>query len=276
MTWIKRLSIVSLICLAANANAQTPITIDSHGDDIQLHVWAAAETPAWTLLLVPGWGGGGADVLGIGEALSKRHVTVVVLTPRGWRDSEGTATFAHALEDIAVTLSWIRTSGKPGLVTRSVVLGGHSWGGGMSLAYAAQDESVARVFSVAGTDHAIFIRRVDSDGDYGKMMRKVLDSTRKPDGPINFDVEKTLAELRNGQDTYGLLENADELATRDILLIGGWDDTNVTVEDTMLPLYRALKKAGAESVSFRAFQDNHGFRQVRPKLHAEILDWIDR
>ena len=256
--------------------AQTTDTLKSDHSNIVVTVWAAVPEPEATVLLVPGWGGGPSDVLGIGRALSASGVSVVVLTPRGWHESQGTATFANGLDDIAVALKWIRSSGRSDLNASRIVLGGHSWGGGMSLAYAARDSSVHRVFSVAGTDHGQFIRRYESDPEYAAALHRVLESSAAPNGPIRFDVDGALRELAEGQASYGLIENVDELASRSIMLIGGWEDENVTVEETLLPLYRALRKAGSPDVTFRVYQADHGFGAVRSQLHADLLAWVRR
>lgn len=254
--------------------AQTTATLKSGGSDIVVTVWATAEEPSATVLLVPGWGGGPTDVLGIGQALSSEDVAVVVLTPRGWHGSQGTATFANALDDIAAALAWIRDSERTDLNSSNIVLGGHSWGGGVSLAYGARDSTVPRLFSVAGTDHGIFIRAYESDPDYAAALHEALTATSAPKGPIRFDVDGTLRELAEGQAIYGLLENVDRLADRSIMLIGGWEDENVTVDETLLPLYRALREASAEDVTFRVHHADHGFGSVRSELYTDLLAWI--
>jgi pimeloyl-ACP methyl ester carboxylesterase len=65
----------------------------------------------------------------------------------------------------------------------TVLLGGHSWGGGMALAYAARDASIRTVFSIAGTDHGTFIRKYLSEPGYAAMIDPMLESTAKPQGP---------------------------------------------------------------------------------------------
>ena len=61
---------------------------------------------------------------------------------------------------------------------------------------------------------------------------------------------------------------------KDILLIGGWDDNSGSIENNVLPVYRALKKANAQDVKIVAFQDNHAFRGVRTELANVIIEWI--
>lgn len=258
------------------ALAQSTEKIESGGSEIVLTIWAAGPEPVATVLLVPGWGGGPTDVLGIGRALSEAGVSCVVLTPRGWHESEGVATFSNALGDIGTAWTWIRESGRSELNPSDVVLGGHSWGGGLALAYAARDSSVRRVFSIAGTDHGQFIRRYESDPEYAATLHRLLAESASPQGPIRFDVDRTLQELVQGQATYGLLENVERLADRTVLLVGGWDDENVTVDQTLLPLYRALRKAGDRDVTFNVYAADHSFAKVRPDLHADLLVWIGR
>jgi dienelactone hydrolase len=253
------------------AAAQTEHVIDSNGSNIVVTSWLP-NGDAWaSVLLVPGWGGGPADVLGIGRNLSQNGVEVFVLTPRGWHNSEGQASFAHALEDIGVALRWTR-----GHATHDVVLGGHSFGGGMALAYAAQDTSVRRIISVAGTDHGQLVRQYLSDPEFAAMLEPILQSTAAPEGPIRFDVPATLQELTDGQAIYGLRENASALADRSILMFGGWEDVNTTVDDYLLPLYRALRKAGAADVTLLVYHTDHGFGNVRPTLYRDIHDWLAR
>ena len=74
--------------------------------------------------------------------------------------------------------------------------------------------------------------------------------------------------------TYHLFNSASFLVQKDILLIGGWDDTNVSFENIILPLYRALIRKKAKSVKIAAVQDNHSFRNCREELEQIIIEWI--
>lgn len=74
--------------------------------------------------------------------------------------------------------------------------------------------------------------------------------------------------------TYDLIYCAPLLATKNIFLIGGWNDWNVSIENVVLPLYRALIKEGAKNVKITAFQDDHSFRNSRNELAQAIIVWI--
>lgn len=260
-----------LTAVAVPLPAQVQESIDSHGSAITITSWLPKADPVASVLLVPGWGGGPTDVLGVGRFLSANGVEAFIVIPRGWHDSEGEASFANALEDIGAALQWVRQHS-----THEVILGGHSFGGGMALAYAAQSRSVGKIFSIAGTDHGQLIRQYQKEPAFASMLDLMLMSTAAPQGPIRFDVEASLNELIKGQAVFGLRENADALADRAILILGGWEDVNTTVDDYLLPLYRALRAAGAADVTFHVFHTDHGFGNVREELHRQILDWVRR
>jgi len=42
----------------------------------------------------------------------------------------------------------------------------------------------------------------------------------------------------------------------------------------MLPLYRALKRAGAADVTFLVYHDGHSFGRIRARLAADIAAWL--
>lgn len=258
-----------------------PVTFVSVRDSVRGRFFPAANgTPVATLLLVPGYPGNPNDVLGLGALLAERGVNVLMFNPRGLYASGGTFSFPNTLEDIAAALTWLRqphVQDRFAIDTAGLALGGHSFGGGLALAYAAGDPGIRRVISIAGNDHAAVIRRVQRDSAFAAAIRRTLEGTRAPDGPARFaSVDEQLELLAAHQDTYGLQENASRLADRSILLIGGMDDAGVTMEDVMLPLYRALRDAGASDVTFLTYQADHGFGGVRPELADDTRSWLEQ
>jgi dienelactone hydrolase len=202
-----------------------------------------------------------------------------MFNPRGLHQSEGIFSHANTLQDIGATLQWLRQAdlqGRFGVDATRLALGGHSYGGGMAMAYAARDPSVRRVISIAGTDHGEFARELQRNAAFAEGIRRMLLSTRAPEGPARFDLEASLKELVDHQDVYGLRENAANLADRSILLIGGWEDMEVTIDQFLLPLYRALRGAGAAKVTFLVYHTDHDFSNVRQRLASDIAGWLLR
>ncbi|MFH1681148.1 MAG: alpha/beta fold hydrolase [Candidatus Eisenbacteria bacterium] len=258
-----------------------PVEFLSEGSFVRGRFFPSVEENAiGTLLLVPGWPGNPQDVLGLGGLLAELDMNVLMFNPRGMHLSEGTFSFANALEDIGAALEWLRqsdTQERFSVDTTKIVLGGYSFGGGMAMACAATEPGVRRVISIAGNDHGVFVRKVQGDPQYDEAIRQMLTGARAPDGPARFDdVDLVLQELAEHQDVYGLQENASRLADRSILLMGGWDDLQVSMEDVLLPFYRALKEAGASDVTFLAYHDDHGFGSAREELATDIQRWLSR
>jgi pimeloyl-ACP methyl ester carboxylesterase len=240
---------------------------------------AVATAPATTLLLVPGWPGNPNDVLGLGALLAEQGINVCMFNPRGLHQSEGISSPANTLQDIGAALQWLRQEDvqrRFEVDTTRLVLGGHSYGGGMAMAYAARDPSVHRVVSIAGNDHGEFAREFQRNAAFAEGIRHMLLSTRAPEGPARFDVEAGIKEFVDRQDVYGLRENAPNLADRSILLIGGWEDEEATVDQFLLPFYRALKSAGAAKVTFLVYHTDHEFSNVRQRLASDMVGWLHR
>ncbi|MEI9479429.1 MAG: alpha/beta fold hydrolase [Deltaproteobacteria bacterium] len=257
-----------------------PVSVEfiSEGTCVRGRFFAAVGTaPATTLLLVPGWPGNPNDVLGLGVLLAEQGINVCTFNPRGLHQSEGISSHANTLQDIGAALRWLRQADvrrRFEVDPTRLVLAGHSYGGGMAMAYAARDSSVRRVISIAGNDHGEFIREFQRNTAFAEGVRRMLWSTRAREGPARFEVEAGLKELVNHQDVYGLRENAANLADRSILLIGGWEDEQVTIDQFLLPLYRALKGAGAAKVTFLVYHTDHDFSNVRPRLASDIAGWL--
>lgn len=275
--------IIAILALLGSAAAQRstsiPIKFMSEGSTLHGRFFPSGGVAPATLVLVPDWAGSPDDVLGLGALLSGRGINVLTFNPRGMYGSEGVATFANTLSDIGAAMRWVE---RPDVQQRfkvnlaKLALGGHSFGGGMAMAYAAKDPRVRRVVSIAGNDHGEFVREFQRNAAFAEASRQLLLSTLAPKGQVRFDMDAYFQELLEHQDVYGLRENAAKLADRSILLIGGWADDRVAVRQFLLPLYWALKRAGAPAITFLAYQDGHTFSAVREQLASDIRGWLLR
>ena len=257
-----------------------PVSIEfmSEGGRVHGRLFRAegADEPT-TLLFVPGWGRD--DDLELGPLLSEKGINFCTFNPRGVQSSEGIHTHVGTLRDIGAALQWlgqVDVQKRLKVDASRLVLGGYSYGGGMAMAYAARDPSVRRVISVAGNDHGEFARELQRNAAFAEGFRSWFLSTLEPEGWARFDLEANLQELFDHPDIYGLRENAGKLADRSILIFGGWEDQGPTVDQYLLPLYRALRSAGAEKVTFIVYHTDHSFSNVRQRLAADIAEWLLR
>ncbi len=231
-----------------------------------------------TILLLHGFPGNEEDVLGLGQEFSQHGFNTLSFNYRGTFQSEGRYSFHHTQLDIAAAYDYLleaETSYALKVDTRHLILGGYSFGGGMALIYAANHPEIRYLFLIAGTDHGEFAREYQRNPGFSAMIDETLESLKAPHGPVTFPGKAVIAdELLPRQSDYDFLSRANQILTRRILLIGGWEDSNVVLEKHVLPLFRTLQAAGAPNLNIHAFEDGHGFEKVRKELAEVILTWM--
>jgi pimeloyl-ACP methyl ester carboxylesterase len=254
-----------------------PIDFVSEGYKIQGKFYLATGEPTFpTVLLLTGLPGNEDDVIELGQRMSQCGINVLTFNYRGTHRSEGAYSLRGTLEDIRAAIEYLRqerVTSEFRIDTGKLVLGGYSYGGGMALAYAAGHPEIQRVFSIVGNDHGEFVREYKRNPAFAEMIDLMFEELKSPAGPVRFAGEAPIDELARDPAPYDLRLNATALADRDILLIGAWDDPNVTIEHYVLPLYRALVDANAK-VQIAAFQDNHAFESSREELAATVVRWV--
>jgi dipeptidyl aminopeptidase/acylaminoacyl peptidase len=235
-----------------------------------------------TAILLSGFPGGKTDVLGIGRLLAESGIHVLTFQYCGTHESQGLTSFDNHQKDIQAAFDFIR---KPENVSRFridtnlIYLGGWCHGGGMALAYSVNHPEITSVFSIVGNDFGEFLRLYISVPEMKVIVDEMMDNstargvTRWEEGAL--PIEMAAAGVENMNPIFDIREkNAETLARKDILLICAWDDEQVTVEQFMLPLYRALKKENAKNLQMISFQDVHHFPNTRRDVAAQIADWI--
>ena len=239
---------------------------------------AKGKGPFPTVLLVQAFPGNEEDVLGLGQRISSSGINAFTFNFRGTYKSEGEFAIESTIDDIRVAFDYLHKEGIVGkfkIDTANIILCGYSFGGGMSLTSAANHPEIRRIISIAGTDHGEFIREYLRNETMAEIINESFDKLEAPEGPARFERHVILQELIDNEDLYDLRLSAPKLVDSEILLIGGWDDMNITIENHLLPLYRALKKENGRNVEFIAYHTDHSFANVREKLAEDIIEWIN-
>lgn len=149
----------------------------------------------------------------------------------------------------------------------------------MALTYAAYHPEVTVVFSIAPSDQTEFMKVYISNPEIKKMIDKSFGDITYPKGHLRFETGATPQEVAEAgidkiNPVFDLKKCAPLLAFKDILLIGGWDDIQTTMEAFILPLYRTLQNKGAKRVRLIAFQDDHYFQKSRLELAEAVINWL--
>lgn len=235
-----------------------------------------------TVILLQGFPGNEEDVLGIGNKLAQVGINALTFNYCGTYKSQGEFNFDNSQKDIESAFDFIHQSEnikKYKIDTTHIILGGYSFGGGMALTYAANHPEIKEIFSIAGNDHGAAVREYESNPERRKLLDEIFDELKfRPEvvrfGPRGTPREMAEMKIIESNPTYDLQYCAPFLAPKRILLIAGWDDYNVSVENRILPLYRALKNENAQNVKITAVQDDHSFKNSRTELAHIIIDWL--
>jgi dienelactone hydrolase len=238
--------------------------------------------PFPTVLLLNGFPGNEIDVLGIGNLLSESGINALTFNYSGTFQSQGLVSFENQQKDIQAALGFIHQSeniNKYKIDTNLIYLGGWCHGGGMALAYATYHPEITAVFSIAGNDFGEFMREYVNNPEMQKMVDQMFDDMIYPKGSIRFEkgaLPKEMAEtgIEKMNPVFDIRKNAKVLAKKDILLICGWDDAQVTIGNFIFPLYRELKNENAKNIKIVAFQDDHYFRNSRNEVAQTIIEWL--
>jgi hypothetical protein len=235
-----------------------------------------------TVILLHGFPGSESDVLGIGVKLAQSGINALTFNYSGTYQSEGKISWDNMQLDIHAAFKFLQQTEnitQYKIDTNKIYVGGWCSGGGMAITYAAYHPEVTVVFSIAPSDQTEFMKLYTSDPEIKKMIDKSFDEITYPKGHLRFEQGTSPREVAEAgidmiNPIYDLKKCAPLLTSKNILLIGGWDDKQTTMEAFILPLYRALQNQGAKNVRFIAFQDDHYFQKTRPELADQVINWL--
>lgn len=258
-----------------------PVEFKSQGDVVHGKLYLAGpDSPLPTVLLLQGFPGNEEDVLELGARISQHGVNALTFNYRGTHKSGGVYSIANSLYDIGAAIDHLqeddRVTGRPGVRADRLVVAGWSYGGGMALTYAARNPRIRSIVAIAGVDHAQIARVYLRDPSFAHGLKNLFDGLKFPAGPVHFAGAAALQELLDDPAPYDFQLLAPALVDHNLLLIGGWDDMEVRVEDHLLPFYRALIANGAHRTQLVALHDDHTFARRREEIAQMIMRWIGR
>ncbi len=278
LTWL--IFAIALLSIVQGATAQEPestsviVPRDTH--DLRGRLFLAdrpSEAPI--AIVLHGIPGNENDVLGLGQRLSAAGIHVLVPNYSGTHGSGGEWNMSNDEGDVRAILDYVNTSeiaARFNIDRDRVFLGGYSHGGGVALLYSAKHPHVNDVFSIGGNDFGEWAKKLASDTDFARAIDDLF--IGYADAGWVRPGEGADRELPDNVERYDVRGKASDLANRNLLLIGGFDDRTTEMEDHLMPLYRALNQQGANSVRIAAFQDNHAFQQSKDQIAIELIDWI--
>lgn len=273
------LSVTSAFSEGAEGAIGIPITFVSDGSLIHgTFFHANVLNPSPTAILLQGFPGGGSDVFGLGQALSSAGINALTFNWQGTWKSEGTFMPDASLRDVTNAISFVKTSEvieKFHVDTTKIVLIGTSYGGGFALLGSLHDPSITKVATIAGGDLSIVANMIEQSDDFRMSHRKMMDECfSDPAVARGLGGAESHKWLLENREEYDLVKRAKELSEKEILLIGGWQDQAIRIEDHLLPLFRALQENKAKKLKAMIFDCGHSFAGVRDQLADSIIGWL--
>jgi len=231
---------------------------------------AQGRGPHATVLLLHGFPGNERN-LDLAQALRRDGLNVLYFDYRGSWGSGGTFSFAHALEDVASAVAFVRSDSSVRSLRidpRKILLIGHSMGGWLTLMTAAADSSlrcsVALDFWNVGEDG----RRMPGNPELDSTLTAYIGSVTAPGAPLRAKRDNLVAEIKAHPRDWDPALSARSLASTPLLLLS----TNQNQAHSRL--VAALH--GAEARRFTALQwsTDHSFSDRRIRLSRTILSWL--
>ncbi len=262
-----------------NGERAMTINFESEGFKIEGQFFKADGTGRFpTVILLHGIPGGAGDLFGLGQQLNMAGANAFTFSYRGTWKSQGKYLPSTSLEDVRSAIRFIKSpeiASKFSIDTTRISIIGYSYGGGMALLGATFDSNVVNVVSMAGGDLKVVADFIEKDPDYRLAHRQFLDACMEDTNAVRgLGGEKSHEWLLKNRDEFDLLKKAKSLSTKRVLLLGGWYDQDIPVEDHVLPLFREIQKYSPENLRIKVYDCNHSFEGIRDQLAEDIINWI--
>ncbi|MBC8403373.1 MAG: hypothetical protein H8E14_17950 [Candidatus Marinimicrobia bacterium] len=254
------------------------LTFDSKGAELHgVYYPGNLNEPTPTIILLHGYPGGRKGTLGLGDKLMKAGINALFFNSRGVYESEGIFTVGNYLQDVTAAANFLHSTVMTdsfGVDTTNLSILAYSFSGSIAFIGSIYNPSLKNVIAVEGGDFGHIAREFQTDEETLKAYKRTFSKTMSDSGQVKGLGPDVLAnEIIQMEKQLDLVLNAEQLANKNILLIGGWKDEG-TLENHILPLFRALQKHKAKNVEIEMFNDGHRFKNVRDELADKIIEWI--
>jgi pimeloyl-ACP methyl ester carboxylesterase len=249
------------------------IAFPSAGDRLNGLLYVAAGAGPHPVVLLLHGSPGNERNLDVAQALRRAGRTVLYFDYRGNWGSGGTFSRAHALEDVAAALAWVRSPAVArqfALDTTRIALVGHSMGGWLALMAAAADPQVSCVGALDARNVGAYGRRMRGDPAAESAFVAANGPLTAPGGPYRVPDggAALVAEMKANAERWDVWARAPALRDRAVLLVGS---TFGADQDSLVA---ALDRAGARRVTARAWRTDHSFSDRRVALTRAVLGWL--
>ncbi len=228
-----------------------------------------------TVILLSGFPGNDTN-MDIAHAIRRAGFNAAQFSYRGSWGSEGEYSWSNCIEDTKVVTDYFRSKEVEELYrsdTNKIILVGHSMGGFIALLNSSMDDSIKNAASFAGFNYGLWADLIKDNDDIKELSRERMEESVKI---LNGTSSQSLLEemIKNHND-WNLVNYADKLSKKNLLLIAAKYDQLAPVEIHHDPLVNLLKNDGA-SLTDKIISSGHSFSDKRIELAREIINWLNK
>jgi pimeloyl-ACP methyl ester carboxylesterase len=252
---------------AANPASMQAPDVPSHGALMHAVFYIASGAGSHpTVLLMHGFPGNEQN-MDLAYSIRRAGWNVLVPHYRGSWGSEGTFSFAHALEDTQAAVEFLRDPDnvkKYRIDPKEIVMIGHSLGGFVTTYTVSRNPDIAAAAVIAAWNLGESVSRPWTDGykTFHTASPRLAGTT--PDGLVN--------EAKQHTTDWNYLNWVPGLKDRPILVVEA-SDANIGNNQA---LAEALRKAGDAQVTEVHIPADHTFSDHRIALQASVLEWLEK
>ncbi len=249
------------------------LSFQSHGSRLNGFFYLAqGGSPHPTVILLHGFPGNERN-LDLAQSLRRAGMNVLYYDYRGSWGSAGTFSFAHALEDVAAAMEFVRSDSSVKAFRvdpKRITLLGHSLGGWLTLMSAAADSSIACSVALDFWNVGGDGREMSSNSKADSTATAYIQSVSGTGAPLSADGLALVAEIKAHGNEWDPIRSAALLRARPLLLI------STTANQSHQRLTAAVRQGSTNRLTALQWKTDHGFSDRRIQLAHTIVEWLQQ
>jgi uncharacterized protein len=236
---------------------------------------ASGEERLSTVLLINGFPGNEVNS-DIAHMLQRHGFNVFSFFPRGSWGSGGVYSWKNLIEDGKEAVKFLRSDTckeKFKVDGKRIVFMGYSIGGFAVLHNSLLFEDIKNVCAIAPFNIGMFGQFLDANAEVKNLAKQKINTSM--DFVVGSSTVKLINEMIEHKTDWNLINYADKLAKKNLLIIGSRFDLTAPIEIHHKPLAQALKTVGANEMKELILECGHSFSDKRIQLMTIISEWFN-
>lgn len=237
------------------------IILTSKGDSIASYAFiASGKQPKETIILLHGLPGND-NQFDIAQSLRRTGRNVIHFNYRGSWGSQGNFLYSNCLEDVNEVINYFTSkevSEKLRINTKSLVLIGRSFGGGIALIQGSKNTHVKKIIAISSMNAGSEKHPIHHQNKYDRWIAYF-----KKQIMLNITPTKFLQDVYDHKKIYDVVTYKNQLKSKKVLIIEDTDNNQHWIQQL-------------ENVELNRFDSDHNFISNRIKLTKDIIDWLDK